>query len=109
MDAEKGCLSRYTQLFMPLLDRGFILAFTQERDTWVEQSVCHQYSSVKEMIKQRTVGDFIDCVQHLIREKNTCASKLATLVSQSCTLIAYAELSCELFWFVAQIISQMFL
>jgi len=66
---------------MPLLDRGFVLAFTQKRDSWAEHSLWVGDLTTAEVRKQLTVGDFIDCVQHLLREKYTCAGKLATLVS----------------------------
>lgn len=66
---------------MPLLDRGFILAFTQERNSWTSCSLWKEDLTAEEIRKQLAVGDFIDCIQHLLREGYTSSSKLAVLVS----------------------------
>ena len=80
-ESQKEQSREFTQRFMPLLDRGFILAFTQSRDTWTKSSLWSGDLTAEETRKQLAVGDFIDCVQHLLREGYTSASKLAVLVS----------------------------
>ena len=96
----------YTQLFMPLLDQGFLLAFTHARpaapdadsaseaisevmstaDNDEEQddaaeSEAEFVDNKGSYYKQVVVDDFLCCVRHLLAEQYTCASKLAVLVS----------------------------
>ncbi len=93
-ETQQDYLSAYTQRFMPLLDRGWVLAFTQKRDSRAEHSLWVGHLTAAEVRKQMAVGDFINCVQHLLRDKYTCAGKLAILVSYLCTIVAHAVLSC---------------
>ena len=88
-------LSIYVQQFMPLLDRGWVLAFTQRRDSRAVHSLWSGDLTEAEVRKQLAVGDFINCVQHLLRDKYTCAGKLAIMVSYLCTIVAYTVLSCH--------------
>ena len=73
--SEDEYLSNCTKRFMPLLDRGFILAFTHRRDAWANYSLRMRDLTDAEVKKQLAVGDFIDCVNY------TSAAKLAVLVS----------------------------
>lgn len=76
----------YVRTFMPLLDRGFILAFTHKRST----STRVNKGTAAADFKQLAMDDFVQCVQHLLHEKYTCAAKLAVLVSILCCHIEHS-------------------
>ena len=68
----------YTRSLMPLLDRGFILAFTHRRPPTPATNT--DTIQPEELKKHVAVDDLLRCVQHLLRESYTSAAKLAVLV-----------------------------